>query len=142
MNAAQCAVVCGSDADCAGSGQCVLLTGGVSACATNPDGPPGASPPPNGGCYNLGGAFGDVVANGGYRCTPTTGQDAVLTMDRCVDGTWMSMVYDCACQVTSSISGSLDPSSCTDFEVPNAARCEYALDFCAQCDPSGGCQSH
>jgi hypothetical protein len=139
MNASQCALICSSDSDCPGSGQCVALTGGQSACATNPNGPPDAAPPPNGACINLGGAFGDTVQNGGYRCTPTTGQGPLLTIDKCENGAWINAAVRCTCQVTSSISGQQNPSDCTDFSAPGTAQCAYALDYCEQCDPTAGC---
>ncbi len=141
LNASQCARECASASQCPGQGECVLLSSGDSACVTNQNGPPDAAPPPNGGCTNLGGAFGDTVMNGGYRCTPTTGQGPVLGIDQCKNGTWVS-AFMCTCQVKSSISGQYDPSDCSDIAAPGTARCGYALDYCEQCDPVGGCQPH
>ena len=87
LNAFQCALICVSRSECPGSGECVSLSGGESACITDPNGPPDAAPLPNGECTNLGGAFGDTVSNGGYRCTPTSGNGPLLNIDKCDNGT-------------------------------------------------------
>jgi len=117
----------------------VPLTGGQSACIANPDGPPDAAPPPNGACTNLGGAFGDTVQNGGYRCTPSTNGGARTGIDQCKNGVWVPAAYTCTCQVT--FAGATDPSQCFDFKAPGAAECSYGVTSCAECDPGTGCQA-
>jgi hypothetical protein len=135
MNASQCALVCEVPSQCPGEGECTPLSSGLSACITNPNGPPDAAPPPNGGCYNLGGAFGDIVANGGYRCDPDAADGgAVTAIDKCDDGVWVPS-YNCSCQAAGG------PSDCTDFTAAGGAQCEYAFQVCAQCLPGQGCQT-
>ena len=133
MNASQCALVCTISSQCPGSGQCVPLTSGVSACITNPNGGPDAGTLPNGACANVGGAFGDSVANGGYRCTPNANGMLGLGVDQCTNGVWMS-AYTCSCQVMGT------PSECFDITSAGSAQCSYAASACAQCVPGGGCQ--
>jgi hypothetical protein len=132
MGLSQCALLCEGASSCPGQGVCEPLTSGQSACITNPDGPPGATPLPDGACYNLGGAFGDTIPNGGYRCsvTPTTG--AVYGIDQCTNGSWSS-AYTCSCSVNG------DMATCTDFTASGSAQCEYAFQVCAQCEPGAGC---
>jgi hypothetical protein len=132
MNEAQCALTCASAATCPGEGVCTPLSSGKSACITNPNGPPDAAPPPNGACYNLGGAFGDTVENGGYRCSFTNSQDAPTGVDLCTNGVWSS-AYTCTCQVTGY------DATCADFTTPGTAQCQYGVDSCAQCVPGTGC---
>jgi hypothetical protein len=134
MNAAQCALTCTSASPCPGEGVCTPLSSGLYACITNPNGPPDAAPPPNGACYNLGGAFGDTVANGGYRCSFTNSGSLQTGVDLCTNGVWSS-AYTCACQVTG------DNATCADFNAAGTAQCEYGLDSCAQCVPGTGCQT-
>ena len=134
MNASQCALVCEVASQCPGEGECTPLRSGKSACITNPNGPPDAAPPPNGGCYNLGGAFGDTVANGGYRCDPDAEGGVGTAIDQCNDGIWVPS-YNCSCQAANG------PSECTDFTTAGVAQCEYAFQVCAQCVPGGGCQT-
>jgi hypothetical protein len=133
MNASQCALICTSPSGCPGSGECVSLSGGVSACVTSPDGPADAGPLPNGACANVGGAFGDSIPNGGYRCTPSTSGSLGTTIDKCQNGQWVSAVYTCSCQAGGYA------SDCFDFKSAGAAQCSYGLSTCAQCDPSTGC---
>jgi hypothetical protein len=140
LDASQCAITCTSVAQCPGSAgaSCVALTSGDSACITNPNGPPGAAPLPNGACENVGGAFGDSIQNGGYRCTPTSGQEAMTGIDQCENGRWVT-AYNCTCTVPN---GTFEnPSSCTDFNAPGAAVCEYAFQSCAECTLGEGCQA-
>ena len=132
MNAAQCALTCTSASTCAGEGVCTPLSSGLSACITNPNGPPDAAAPPNGACYNLGGGFGDTVENGGYRCSFTNSQDAPTGVDLCTNGVWSS-AYTCTCQVTGYT------ATCADFTAAGTAQCEYGFDSCAQCVPGSGC---
>jgi hypothetical protein len=143
LNASQCAVICTDVSECPGAAgaECASLSSGMSACVTNQNGPPDAAPPADGACVNLGGAYGDTVMNGGYRCTPSANGDLATGIDQCKNGSWVS-AFTCTCQVTGSVSGVQDPSQCFDIDAPNTARCEYATDYCEQCDPTGGCQSH
>ena len=142
MNASQCAVTCTNVSQCPGASgaACDQLTGGVSACVTNPNGSPDAGPLPGGACANVGGPFGDSVENGGYRCTPTANGDIGTGINQCQNGTWIP-AYSCTCMVTSSINGQPYPSDCTDINAPGSASCSYALDSCEQCAPGTGCQS-
>jgi hypothetical protein len=96
---------------------------------------------PNGECDNHDGYFGDTVKNGGYRCTPTPSGQVGEGIDKCENGTWVRGGV-CSCLVTSSISGQQYLSDCFDISAPDTVQCSYALDYCEQCDPVGGCQSH
>ncbi len=138
MNASECARTCTSASDCPGAGQCVSLSSGKSACISNPNGAPDAAPPPNGACVNLGGAFGDTVANRGYRCTPSSTGGLRTGIDQCKNGVWVS-AYTCTCQVT--FGGASDPSQCFDITAADTAQCSYGLTSCAACDPATGCRT-
>ncbi len=133
MNASQCALLCTSSSQCPGSGECVPLTGGVSACITNPNGGPDSGTLPNGECANVGGAFGDTVMNGGYRCTPNANGMVGTSVDQCNNGTW-STAYMCTCSVMGT------PSECFDITSAGTAQCSYGVTVCAQCVPGSGCQ--
>jgi hypothetical protein len=134
MNAAQCALTCTTASQCPGSGECTPLSGGVSACITSPNGAPDAGPLPNGACANVGGAFGDSVANGGYRCTPSNSGSLGTTIDQCVNGTWATAKFTCGCSVNGT------PSECFDITSAGSAQCSYGASTCAQCVPGSGCQ--
>jgi hypothetical protein len=81
-----------------------------------------------------------VVENGGFRCTPSTGRAWATTIDRCINGAWVTAVYSCTCQITRDTVAYA--TQCFDIDAPNTARCAYGSSYCAQCDPSAGCWRH
>jgi hypothetical protein len=132
MNGSRCAQICTGGVQCPGDGVCVPLSSGQYGCEPNPNGPPDAAAPPNGACTNLGGAFGDTVANGAYRCSFDTSAGPSTSMDKCENGTWVA-AYTCSCLVQGAA------SDCIDFQAAGTAQCSYGAVSCAQCDPTTGC---
>ncbi len=139
LDETSCAPACTTAADCISNSVCTELTSGNSVCIPNPNGPPGASLP-NGACENLGGATGDTVVNGGYRCTLTNNASLGTSIDLCQDGEWVHG-GDCTCLATSSITGEQVATDCEDFQAPGTAECIDGVDTCLICSPGTGCLS-
>jgi len=87
--------------------------------------------------WNLGGAFGDTVPNGGYRCSVSATGNLGTGIDQCMNGAWV--VGTCTCMV--SFGSAMDPSQCFDIAAQGSAQCGYGATNCAQCAQGSGCQT-